>query len=429
MQDQQLESEPQEQQLVENASTNETSTASIARGERERDYVYYKKIFEGYPMPFAFIDLDLLDQNIRQIAARARGKQVRLASKSLRSIAILRLILAADTCFQGVMCYTALEAVYLASLGFKDLLIGYPAWNEHDIAAIARATVDGAQITLMIDSLEHVERVEAIAAQYGVRLPLCLEIDMSMDVPGLHFGVWRSPVHTAEQAKPVIERIKASSHVLLDGLMGYEAQIAGLGDNFPGQKAKNALIRRLKRRSVRDLAERRAALVALVRSSGITPRFVNGGGTGSIDSTRDEAVVSEITVGSGFYAPALFDNYRDFRYQPAAAYAIEIVRRPQPSLYTCLGGGYIASGSVGPEKQPAPYLPRGAKLLSLEGAGEVQTPIRYEGPLSLKVGDPIFMRHSKAGELCERFTHLYLVAGGAIVDKVTTYRGDGRCFI
>ncbi len=429
MQDQQLESEQQEQQLAADANADVSSTASRARGERERDYVYYKEIFDGYPMPFAFIDLDLLDQNIRQIAARARGKQMRLASKSLRSIAILRRILAADTCFQGVMCYTALEAVYLASLGFKDLLIGYPAWNEHDIAAIARATVDGAQITLMIDSLEHVERVEAIAAQYGVRLPLCLEIDMSMDVPGLHFGVWRSPVHTAEQAKPVIERIKASSHVLLDGLMGYEAQIAGLGDNFPGQKAKNALIRRLKRRSVRDLAERRAALVALVRSSGITPRFVNGGGTGSIDSTRDEAVVSEITVGSGFYAPALFDNYRDFRYQPAAAYAIEIVRRPQPSLYTCLGGGYIASGSVGPEKQPAPYLPRGAKLLSLEGAGEVQTPIRYEGPLSLKVGDPIFMRHSKAGELCERFTHLYLVAGGAIVDKVTTYRGDGRCFI
>ena len=429
MQDQQLESEQHEPRAAANANADVTSTAPITRGERERDYVYYKKIFDGLPMPFAFIDLDLLDQNTRQIAARARGKQVRLASKSLRSIAILRRILAADTCFQGVMCYTALEALYLASLGFKDLLIGYPAWNEHDIAAIARATLDGAQITMMIDSVEHVERVEAIASRHGARLPLCLEIDMSMDVPGLHFGVWRSPIRNAEQAKPIIKRIKSSSHVFLDGLMGYEAQIAGLGDNFPAQRAKNALIRRLKRRSVRELAERRAALVALVRSSGITPRFVNGGGTGSIDSTRAEAVVSEITVGSGFYAPALFDNYRDFRYQPAAAYAIEIVRRPQPSLYTCLGGGYIASGSVGPEKQPAPYLPRGAKLLSLEGAGEVQTPIRYEGPLSLKVGDPIFMRHSKAGELCERFTHLYLVADGAIVDKVTTYRGDGQCFI
>src|SRR5581483_7151055 len=196
-------------QQLENASVNVTLTASETTGERERDYEYYKKIFEGHQMPFAFVDLDLLDQNIQQIAGRARGKRMRLASKSLRCVAMLRRIFAADACFQGIMCYTALEAVYLASQGFKDLLIGYPAWNEHDIAAVARATADGAQITLMIDSVEHVERIEGIASRYGVRLPVCLEIDMSMDVPGLHFGVWRSPVRTAEQAKPVIERIKA----------------------------------------------------------------------------------------------------------------------------------------------------------------------------------------------------------------------------
>ena len=380
-------------------------------------------------MPFAFVDLDLLNENIWHIAGRAHGKNIRLASKSIRSISILRRIFAADTCFQGVMCFTALEGVYLASQGFKDLLIGYPAWNKHDIAAVARATAEGSHITLMIDSIEHVERIETIASQHGMRLPLCLEIDMSMDISGLHFGVWRSPVRTVEQAKPIIERIRSSSHLYLDGLMGYEAQIAGLGDNFPGQRAKNALVRRLKRRSIREIAERRAAIVALVRSCGITPRFVNGGGTGSIDSTREEAVVTEITAGSGFYAPALFDNYRDFRYAPAAAFAIEIVRRPRPTLYTCLGGGYIASGPVGAEKHPAAYLPQGAKLLPLEGAGEVQTPIRYNGPLTLSIGDPIFMRHSKAGELCEHFTHLYLVSNGRIVDKVTTYRGDGQCFI
>ncbi|HVB74989.1 MAG TPA: amino acid deaminase/aldolase [Ktedonobacteraceae bacterium] len=422
MRDQQLDSEQQDQQQIDYTAANATSKFN-------HDYAYYREIFNGYPMPFAFVDLDLLDQNIRQIVNRAQGKRVRLASKSIRSVAILRRIFAADTCFQGIMCFTALEAVYLAAQGFQDLLIGYPAWNEQDIAAVARATADGAQIALMIDSVEHVERIEKIAAEYAVRLPVCLEIDMSIDIPGLHFGVWRSPVRAVEQAKPILKRIKASPHIWLDGLMGYEAQIAGVGDNFPGQKAKNALIRRLKLRSIAEIAERRAALVALARTSGINPRFVNGGGTGSIASTREEAVVTEITVGSGFYAPALFDNYRDFRYSPAAAYAIEIVRRPQPTLYTCLGGGYIASGSVGPEKQPQPYLPRGAKLLSLEGAGEVQTPIRYNGPIPLNLGEPIFMRHSKAGELCERFTHLHLVAHGAVVDTVPTYRGDKQCFI
>jgi D-serine deaminase-like pyridoxal phosphate-dependent protein len=395
----------------------------------KHDYDYYKGILGNHPMPYAFLDLDLLEQNIRQIVASARGKRVRLASKSLRSVAVLRRILAADPCFQGIMCYTAREAAYLASQGFDDLLIGYPTWNEQDIAAVATATASGKHITLMVDSTDHVEQIETVAARYGVRLPLCLEVDMSMHLPGLHFGVWRSPICTSEQARPVLARIMTSSHTWLDGLMGYEAQIAGVGDNFPGHTARNIMVQGLKRRSIRELARRRAALVDLTKSYRLTPRFINGGGTGSIATTRAEQAVTEITVGSGFYAPALFDNYRDFRYQPAAAFAIEVVRHPRPHIYTCLGGGYIASGSVGPEKQPQPYLPWGAKLISLEGAGEVQTPIRYEGSVPLKIGDPVFMRHSKAGELCERFTHLLLVSDGTIVDEITTYRGDGQCFI
>jgi D-serine deaminase-like pyridoxal phosphate-dependent protein len=405
------------------------ATPSTPSEERQRDYAYYKGVFAGRRMPFAFLDLDLLEQNIRQVAARAQGKRVRVASKALRSVAVIRRILAADSCFQGMMCYTAGEAVYLASHGFDDLLIAYPTWNEQDIAAVARATASGAHITLMVDSTEHVQQIEAIAAHHQLRLPLCLDADMSIDLPGLHFGVWRSPVRQVSQARPVIERILASPYTWLDGLMGYEAQIAGAGDNFPGQTAKNVLVQQLKRRSVSVVAERRAALVELIKSYGIALRFVNGGGTGSMATTHAEPVITEITVGSAFYAPALFDNYRDFRYQPAAGFAIEIVRHPRPAIFTCLGGGYIASGSAGPEKQPQPYLPPGATLVPLEGAGEVQTPVMYEGPVPLKPGDPVFMRHSKAGELCEHFTHLLLVSDSAIVDEVTTYRGDGQCFI
>jgi len=432
MQDQQLERR-QEHILpaanVTNNSLSERDPTATHAHTQQHDYAYYTSIFGNHPMPFAYLDLDLLEQNIRQVVERAGGKRVRLASKSLRSVAIIRRILAANPCFQGLMCFTAMEAAYLAFQGFDDLLIGYPTYNEHDITAIALAAAAGKHITLMVDCLEHVEQIEKIAQQHGVRLPVCLEIDMSMDVPGLHFGVWRSPLRTVEQARPVVRRIVASQHVWLDGLMGYEAQIAGVGDNFAGQRIKNTLVQQLKRRSTREVAARRAALVEMVGTYGIVLRFVNGGGTGSIATTREEDVVTEITVGSAFYAPALFDNYRDFRYQPAAGFAIEIVRHPQSSIYTCLGGGYIASGSSGPEKLPQPYLPEGARLEALEGAGEVQTPIKYNGPLALKIGDPIFLRHSKAGELCERFTHLLLVKEGAIVDEVTTYRGDGQCFL
>lgn len=395
----------------------------------KRDYTYYKAVFDDRTMPFAYLDLDLLDQNICQIAAVAKGKRIRLASKSLRCITVLRRILAADPCFQGIMCYTAREAVYLAKHGFSDLLIGYPTWHEQDVAALAQATTTGAQITLMIDSVAHVEQIEAVAKRYNVHFPLCLDIDMAFPLPGLHFGVWRTPLRTVEQVRPILERIKAASHVWLDGIMGYEAQIAGVGDNTPGQFLKNGLIRVLKQRSIRDFVQRRAEIVSFVEANGFKLRFVNGGGTGSLLTTRNESVVTEITVGSGFYSPTLFDNYNDFHYQPAVGYALEIVRCPHPSIYTCQGGGYTASGTVGPDKQPQPYLPQGARLDSIEGAGEVQTPIWYNGPFQLNLGDPIFLRHAKAGELCERFTHLLLVSNGCVVGEAATYRGDGQCFL
>lgn len=404
-------------------------TTAARQQRRADDYPSYREIFRGRPMPFAYLDLDLFAQNIRQIAEQAGGKRIRVASKSLRCVEAIRRVLAADACFQGIMCFTAREAVYLASQGFTDLLIGYPAWQSEDLSAVARATAEGAQITLMIDSIEHIEHIEQVARQYNVRLPVCLDIDMSVPFPGLYFGVRRSPLRSGADVSPLIERLKQSERVWLDGVMGYEAQIAGLGDRVPRQALKSLVIRQLKKRSLGIIAQRRREIVDLIRDAGLELRFVNGGGTGSELTTRTESVITEITVGSGFYSPVLFDNYRDFHYQPAVGYAIEIVRKPAPGIYTCLGGGYTASGAAGPDRLPQPYLPVGARLLSLEGAGEVQTPITYRGTQHLDLGDPIFLRHAKAGEVCEHFTHLLLVQQGALIGETPTYRGSGQCFL
>lgn len=382
-------------------------------------------------MPFAFVDLDMLQQNIQSILQRANGKKIRIASKSIRSVDVLRRILKANARFQGIMCFTVPEALYLAQQGFTDLLLGYPVVDESLLASVAMHQREGGcSITLMVDCESHVEQAEAAAAKYGVVLPLCVDIDLSIDVPGLHFGVWRSPIRSTAAALDLIQRIAQSRHVVLEGLMGYEAQVAGLGDRVPRQALKNAIVRFLKRRSIREAADRRAELIAAIERMGLPPlRFVNAGGTGSLHTSSEESVVTEVTAGSGFYSPGLFDHYRDFTLLPAAGYAIEIVRQPHSDLYTCLGGGYTASGAAGNDKRPRPYLPQGAALLAMEGAGEVQTPIRYNGPEKLELGDPIFMRHSKAGELCERFKHLYYISNNGIVGETTTYRGDGLCYL
>lgn len=382
-------------------------------------------------MPFAYLDRDLLDLNIRRIAAAAGSKTIRIASKSIRSVETLRYILNADDRFEGVMCYSAEEACFLAEKGFDNLLLGYPTWQESGIERLVEWIGEGRRIVFMTDCLEHVERIEGIARARGVRVPLCLDIDMSSDYPGLRFGVWRSPLSGWDSVRPVAERIVRSGSVWLEGVMGYEAQIAGVGDNVPGAALKNGLIRLLKKRSIREVAARRKAVVENLRSMGAAPGLVNAGGTGSLASSREEEVVTELTAGSGFYSPGLFDDYRGFRYAPAAGFAVEVVRRPRADIVTCMGGGYVASGAAERSKLPRPFLPEGLELMPLEGAGEVQTPLRRKGDseLALALGDPVFFRHAKAGELCERFDSLYVISNGAVVDRYATYRGMGENFL
>jgi D-serine deaminase-like pyridoxal phosphate-dependent protein len=184
----------------------------------------------------------------------------------------------------------------------------------------------------------------------------------------------------------------------------------------------------MKRLSTRDVAERRAAVVDAI--SAISElEFVNGGGTGSITTTVAEPTVTEVAAGSGFYAPMLFQYYRSLTLAPAAGYVLPVARKPADEVATALGGGYVASGAPRPDRQPVPVWPAGLKLDPLEGAGEAQTPLRGPAATALRPGDRVYLRHAKAGELCERFNVLHLVEAGRIIDEVPTYRGEGKCFL
>src|SRR5690606_4282332 len=145
-------------------------------------------------------------------------------------------------------------------------------------------------------------------------------------------------------------------------------------------------------------------------------------------STVQEELVTEITVGSGFYSPGLFDHYESFSLAPALAFSLPVMRIPEEDIITCLGGGYIASGEAGQMKVPIPYLPHGLELLKHEGAGEVQTPLKNKSQYSFEVGDSIIMRHAKAGEVCERFEKILLIKDNKRIGEVPTYRGDGKTF-
>lgn len=394
-----------------------------------RDYQYYKTAFDGQPFPYAFVDLDLFDENVRQIADRSNGKKIRVASKSMRCASLIQRVLDSNPIYQGIMGYSVSEAVWLSQQGFDDILVGYPNWHEEPIRQFCEDIKKGKKLYLMVDLKEHIEHLNELGKKFDTVIPICIDVDMTTTYPGIRFGVWRSSINNVEQALALHQVIKQSPNVRLDGYMGYEAAIAGMGDQYPGKAAQNMVVKLIKNHATKAVAKRREDTVKALQADGAEFVFVNGGGTGSLEWTTDESVVTEATVGSGFYSSGLFDNYSNFYHYPSVAYAVEIVRHPRADIWTCHGGGYTASGGVGADKIPKPYLPKGAKLIEQEGAGEVQTPVVYSGPEQLSIGDPIYLRHSKAGEVCERFKQLLVIENGKVTGHYPTYRGDGQCFV
>ena len=398
-------------------------------------FAAYAAALRHLRLPLAYVDVARFDRNAADLVQRVRagtGRSlpIRPATKSIRCVALMERLLQHEG-YEGLMCYSAAEAAWLTRELSKPvhLLVAYPTLEPADIRACLEAVERGADITLMVDDMAHVRLLGQLAEDVGQTLSVALDLDMSLRLPGLHFGVRRSPLHSPRAALELAAEIADHDALRLDGVMGYEAQVAGLQDALPNQRAMNTAIRALKRASIMDLQKRRSDTVAALHQAGHTLRFVNGGGTGSLEATARDRSVSEVTAGSGLYSPTLFDNFSHFHHAPAAGFVLPVVRRPAPGFATCHGGGYVASGSAGPEKLPVPMYPEGLELLPTEGAGEVQTPLKLSPGVSLSLGDPVFFRHAKAGELCEHFNHLVLIERGRVVDEVPTYRGQGRSFL
>ncbi|WP_020387189.1 amino acid deaminase/aldolase [Kribbella catacumbae] len=381
------------------------------------DFDRYGRLTAGLEPPYAVVDLAAFRRNADDLVRRAAGTPIRVASKSVRCRALVKAALDRPG-FHGVMAYSLPEAIWLARDGVDDILMGYPTVHRAALRELAGDAALASRITLMIDDFEQLAFIKSVT-DGAERIRVCLDVDASLRIFGQHLGVRRSPLRTPEQVIGLARRVVADDAFALVGVMFYEAQIAGLPDTSPA-------VRLVKKLSANELSERRGLVVDAVKQ--VAPlRLVNSGGTGSLEVSSADPSVTEVTAGSGLYGPTLFDKYDIFQPEHAVAYALGVVRRPTPRIATLFGGGYIASGPAKKSRLPSPSWPAGLSLLGTEGAGEVQTPVAGEAARGLRIGDRVWMRYAKAGEMLERFDVLHAIDGNELTELVT-YRGEGKNF-
>ncbi|MFJ2673311.1 amino acid deaminase/aldolase [Streptomyces sp. NPDC087525] len=397
---------------------------------RATDRARYDRATAHLDAPLALVDLEAFDANADDLVRRAAGKPIRVASKSVRCRALLERVLGREG-FAGIMSFTLAESLWLARAGFEDVLLAYPSADRAAYAELAADPKLAAAVTVMIDDPAQLDLIDAARDGGREEFRICLELDTALRLFGgrVRIGALRSPLREPAQLAELARSIARRPGFRLVGLMAYEGHVAGVGDALAGRPLRSRAIRLMQSAARGELAERRAAVVRAVRAIAPELEFVNGGGTGSVQHTAAEEAVTEIAAGSGLYVPRLFDNYTSFTGRPAALFAQPVVRRPGVGVVTVLGGGYPASGAPGADRLPVPYLPEGLRYDRQEGAGEVQTPLLGPAADDLLLGDKVWFRHAKAGELCERFDTLHLVEGDRMVAAVPTYRGEGRTFL
>ncbi|PWI08154.1 alanine racemase [Streptomyces sp. NWU339] len=397
---------------------------------RASDRARYDQATAHLDAPLAIVDLDAFDANADDLLRRAGGKPIRVAGKSVRCRALLERVLAREG-FAGVMSFTLAESLWLARSGFDDVLLAYPSADRAGYAELASDPEVAAAVTVMVDDPAQLDLIDAARAGGGEVVRVCLELDTSLKLLGgrVRVGALRSPLHSPAQVAEMARAVVRRPGFELVGIMAYEGHVAGVGDAVAGQPLRSRAVRLMQAAARRELAGRRAAAVRAVREVAPDLEFVNGGGTGSVQFTAEEDAVTEVAAGSGLYVPRLFDNYTSFTGRPAALFALPVVRRPGVGVVTVLGGGYPASGAAGADRLPVPYLPEGLRYDPREGPGEVQTPLLGPPVDDLLIGDKVWFRHAKAGELCERFDALRLIEGGEVTATVPTYRGEGMTFL
>lgn len=386
----------------------------------------YDRATRNLSPPLAIVDLPAFDANADDLVRRAAGRPIRVASKSVRCRYLLERVLARPD-FSGLLCYSLAEAVWLFEQGIcDDIVVAYPTVDHVALRRLRDNDAAREAITIMVDSAEHLDAVTVALGRHHPLIRVCIEFDASWrPFRGVHIGTRRSPVFTVKQAVELARTIIKRDGFRLVGVMGYEGQIAGVPDGLAGPRGM--LIRWMQQRSAAELRRRRQDVVAAVKAIADL-EFVNGGGTGSLETTSAESAVTEVTAGSGLMGSTIFSQYSRFSPRPATLFALPVVRKPTRDIATVFAGGYVASGQAGPSRLPSPHLPAGLRLLSLEGAGEVQTPVTGAAATALALGDRVWFRHAKGGELAEHFSEYHLVVGDQVECTVPTYRGEGKAF-
>ena len=283
----------------------------------------------------------------------------------------------------------------------------------------------------MVDSVEHLDLIEAAVGGAGAPVRVCLDFDASLWLAGgrVKVGPKRTPVHTVAQARALAQEIVRRRGVRAgrdDELRGPHRR-GRRRARGPARAARAALSAACSATSYAELRARRAAAIAAVREVAEL-ELVNGGGTGDLHLIAERARDHRGQRRLGLLRAAAVRRLP--RLHAAAGRDVRAARHPparRARTVTALGGRLSRLGRrrEGPHAAPVSAA-RASSSTRWRARARCRRRCTGRAARRLRLGENVYFRHVKAGELCEHFDRLYLVEGSRIVEELPTYRGEGK---
>lgn len=251
--------------------------------------------------PALLVDLDIMEKNLRTMAAFFQDKECKLRPhfKNHKCIALAKKQLAAGAI--GITTATLQETEMLVNAGINSILIANEIAGEANIKKLLELAVD-TDIILAVDNEKIIHDIALLSFEKKHRLRLVIDIDTGLKRCGVQPG------------KPVVQLAKTiiAMQLKFEGLMGYEGHLQRLDANEQNlQLRKNALS---------HLTETKKMLL----DEGISVNMVSAAGTGTYQIAGDTEGITEVQAGNYLlmdtsYAPYALD------FQPALSLLTNVI--------------------------------------------------------------------------------------------------------
>jgi 3-hydroxy-D-aspartate aldolase len=241
--------------------------------------------------PCLVLDLDALERNIKKMGdyAKDHGMRHRVHGKMHKSVEVAklqeRLGGAIGGCYQKVS-----EAEVFARGGIKDILVSNQVRDPQKIDRLARLPKYGCRTIVCVDDLNNVADLSAAAKKHGTELEVFVEIDC---------GAGRCGVSTTQDVVAIARAVDAADNLKFSGIQAYQGAMQHM-DKYEDRKAKLDIAIDMVKDAVQGL-----------KSVGLEPELVSGGGTGSYYFESTSGVYNELQCGSYAFMDADYGRILD----------------------------------------------------------------------------------------------------------------------